>query len=328
MADEKSTALVPHEGEPQLPTLVAQPLSANDLLVRAQERAGLINLTRYAIACTRESHWVDFDGSPYFTSDAAEWVAERVGINYRPIRRERYEGWDDAGPYYGWEYDVEAWFEGTSDRIVEVGECTSRDKLYGKKGGKFRPLHEIDEANIKRKAYVNGVARVVRARLGIGGLTWKEVKALIGKSIDPAASVSFKTDDKKASEKKTSDEAKSRPRRRSGGANKMGRNYYHHTNPCPACGHCEIRHIGKSSIGWMFVFHGYPDDGIKSYADWLRVLKSNGKIVDEYDREMQFDDLKKLIEAKRTHADHAKEYPGDTTWTDKDGHPFNGHDFC
>lgn len=108
----------------------------------------------------------------------------------------------------------------------------------------------------------------------------------------------------------------------------MGTNYYHHTDPCPTCGHYEIRHIGKSSVGWMFLFRGYKDDSIESHDDWMGVLESGGTIVDEYDRKVPLDDLKDLIEAKRSNKIHTVVRQDETTWTDEFGHPFNGHDFC
>lgn len=106
----------------------------------------------------------------------------------------------------------------------------------------------------------------------------------------------------------------------------MGTNYYHHTDPCPTCGHYEIRHIGKSSAGWAFVFRGYDD--VASFQDWRRILTYGGTVVDQYDREVKLRYLLDLVAAKRDHANHAVQYPGPTTWLDDEGHPFNGHEFC
>jgi hypothetical protein len=63
----------------------------------------------------------------------------------------------------------------------------------------------------------------------------------------------------------------------------MGTNFYHHEKPaCPTCGHCEgPRHIGKSSIGWCFSLHIYPDEGINRLEDWLARF-ATGEIRDEY----------------------------------------------
>jgi hypothetical protein len=63
----------------------------------------------------------------------------------------------------------------------------------------------------------------------------------------------------------------------------MGTNYYHHNKEaCPTCGHQEPpRHIGKSSAGWAFLLHVYPDNGIHDLPDWEREWAA-GVIKDEY----------------------------------------------
>jgi hypothetical protein len=63
----------------------------------------------------------------------------------------------------------------------------------------------------------------------------------------------------------------------------MGTNYYHHEKPpCPTCGHAEeTRHIGKSSAGWCFSLHIYPDAGIDNLAAW-EARWSSGVIKNEY----------------------------------------------
>lgn len=65
----------------------------------------------------------------------------------------------------------------------------------------------------------------------------------------------------------------------------MGTNYYADTkHECPTCGHREGRlHIGKSSMGWRFLFAAYPDKGIETAADWKKHLARPGvEIYDEY----------------------------------------------
>jgi len=63
----------------------------------------------------------------------------------------------------------------------------------------------------------------------------------------------------------------------------MGTNYYwHNKKPCPTCGHeDEPLHIGKSSAGWVFALHVYPDKGIDDLQDW-ESRWGEGEIRDEY----------------------------------------------
>lgn len=65
----------------------------------------------------------------------------------------------------------------------------------------------------------------------------------------------------------------------------MGTNYYlHEAKPCPTCGHSNPpRHIGKSSAGWVFMLHVYPEEGINTYEDWYeRWTRQGAVIMDEY----------------------------------------------
>lgn len=65
----------------------------------------------------------------------------------------------------------------------------------------------------------------------------------------------------------------------------MGTNYYMASKPrCKECGHKEpARHIGKSSVGWVFALHVYPDEGINDLEDWMPLLAEAPEIRDEYD---------------------------------------------
>jgi hypothetical protein len=62
----------------------------------------------------------------------------------------------------------------------------------------------------------------------------------------------------------------------------MGTNYYLHKEICPHCGRGdEPKHIGKSSFGWCFSLHVFPDEGINDLADWRKHWLT-GVIKDEY----------------------------------------------
>jgi hypothetical protein len=41
------------------------------------------------------------------------------------------------------------------------------------------------------------------------------------------------------------------------------------------------KHVGKSSAGWCFSLHVYPEEGIHDLADWRKILHT-GTICDEY----------------------------------------------
>jgi hypothetical protein len=123
----------------------------------------------------------------------------------------------------------------------------------------------------------------------------------------------------------------------------MGMNYYIKTNICKSCGKEDnVFHIGKLSFGWTFSFRGYGDfeDGppIKSFGEWIDFLKQmitdGGKIVDECDKEINFDDfvnlVKKASKNKLNHTIFCKEkYPNVfcDTWLDEEGNSFTNEEF-
>ncbi len=108
----------------------------------------------------------------------------------------------------------------------------------------------------------------------------------------------------------------------------MGTNYYHRTSICRSCGRCDERHIGKSSGGWTFSFRGYPEDGIKSWQDWLLILKAGGKIYNEYGDQISIRDFIKLVKSKsKNKLNHSKECP-EGNWLDRELNSFSSSEFC
>ena len=76
----------------------------------------------------------------------------------------------------------------------------------------------------------------------------------------------------------------------------MGTNYYHHeTPPCETCRReDEPRHVGKSSAGWCFSLHVYPDEGIRDLPDW-QARWARGLLRDEYGRPVTPEDMLAVI---------------------------------
>ena len=128
----------------------------------------------------------------------------------------------------------------------------------------------------------------------------------------------------------------------------MGTNYYLKSAACPHCGRrdSDELHIGKSSAGWSFSFHGYDKSWetevtIRSCKDWREFLEKKTKdgsheIVDEYGRSEPLEKFWNFVEAKRkgesnhttyVRQNHPGEYHTSQCWLDDDGCSFNGGDF-
>ena len=127
----------------------------------------------------------------------------------------------------------------------------------------------------------------------------------------------------------------------------MGTNYYVATNHCECCDrYDEEYHIGKSSMGWAFSFHGYPPERLVSWAAWKEFLKDK-IIMDEYHERIDYDWFVNMIETykapgyvnpqtgrKNQQRNDAmkndKYYFGfdpDMEWDDEDGYSFSSREF-
>lgn len=73
----------------------------------------------------------------------------------------------------------------------------------------------------------------------------------------------------------------------------MGTNYYHVVRGKPD------RHIGKSSGGWCFALHVYPEEGINTLEDWTKRLVKSGKIRDENGTSVALDFMMERIEDRK-----------------------------
>jgi hypothetical protein len=90
-------------------------------------------------------------------------------------------------------------------------------------------------------------------------------------------------------------------------------------------------------MGWKFSFQGYTgyedNPKIKTFEDWKRELQADGKIFDEYGREMPFDEFVKFVEEKEkqpnNHFDwcHKEGYDMSKDWKDDKGFSFTSADF-
>ncbi len=123
----------------------------------------------------------------------------------------------------------------------------------------------------------------------------------------------------------------------------MSTNYYHRTNCCGLCGRSDDAiHIGKSSHGWTFSFHGCrnPFDGepVASWEDWKKRLRDGGRIFDEYDEEKDVEWFIAMVEGKKTEERNHTAYCRDPAnncvshseshcWLDGEGNSFCDTEF-
>lgn len=82
----------------------------------------------------------------------------------------------------------------------------------------------------------------------------------------------------------------------------MGTNYYlHQKPPCECCGRSyEPLHIGKSSAGWCFALHVYPEMGIRTLDDWRALWTVPGtSITNEYGTPISIAEIEAIITVRQ-----------------------------
>lgn len=127
----------------------------------------------------------------------------------------------------------------------------------------------------------------------------------------------------------------------------MGTNYYIKRGDaeCKHCGHVRPSlHIGKSSMGWPFLFRGYRDSlpeglaqEIVSARDWVELMtdwsvRCDARIFDEYGHEVALPQFWELVHNKRgeTAGPSVDRSFGSrrSEWYDAEGNRFCDNEFC
>jgi len=112
----------------------------------------------------------------------------------------------------------------------------------------------------------------------------------------------------------------------------MGTNYYLQHGVCECCKKPDsTRHIGKSSGGWCFSLHVYPEEGINTLDDWKVLFRDpQSRIVDEYGQPEIMPSMLTIIE-NRYWKPRGDKPPyamgiGENTWGDfhRKNHSFDG----
>jgi hypothetical protein len=86
---------------------------------------------------------------------------------------------------------------------------------------------------------------------------------------------------------------------------------------CPCCGHTKKerkkRHLGKSSAGWCYALHVYPEEGLHTLADVqlhiCDVIGNGGHIENEYGDIVSVEDWVKCVTVRS--AKHPVDYQRD-----------------
>ena len=154
-----------------------------------------------ALKLTTENDWVNQNENPYLIHSGAERIARQFRVSITNVKKEKIFSEDEKGErYYIWTYDGIASMPGIGQQNA-VGACSSRDSLYGMKGGEYKPLSTIDEPSVMKAAHTNLIVNAITHMLGLRNLTWKQLENA-GVDISKIKKVEYKTGSKGGSQEK------------------------------------------------------------------------------------------------------------------------------
>jgi hypothetical protein len=128
-----------------------------------------------ALKITTHRDWVNQNGNPYLVHSGAERIARQFRVSITNVRKEKIWSEDEKGErYYMWVYEGTVSIPSLGSQSA-VGNCSSRDTLYGMKNREFKPLSQIDEPSVMKAAHTNLIVNGITHMLGLRNLTWEQL---------------------------------------------------------------------------------------------------------------------------------------------------------
>lgn len=162
-----------------------------DLMIAQAERnvANVIKAKQIALRVTTERDWEDFDGEPYLNAGGAMKVVRLFGVEFSGTDLESYRHTLDGLEVIQYTARTTGSMYGCS--LEDFGITDTTNKFFGSKNGKALPLSEMSLPKLQMMAVTRAQSRVVQKLVGLGGVTWEEVRGAIGNKAERVAKVDF-----------------------------------------------------------------------------------------------------------------------------------------
>ena len=131
-------------------------------------------LKNYGLKTLSKGQVVDYEGKPYITAKGKAYLAGLAGIEIRPGVSQKQWMEDNLGQYYV--YIVHGTVTRGNETIQEMGACSSRNPMWGKRHGEYIPYNEVNEVNVMKHAIANFRSRALGSALGIAGMGWEDLQ--------------------------------------------------------------------------------------------------------------------------------------------------------
>lgn len=136
-----------------------------DKIVEAKNkiRAGILKLAQ-------PGDWTLFgeEGKPQKAEigfAGSQRIGSTLGMSFTNWSSSKERGTDEKGDWFRWEFEADCTWNGITIRVY--GRAGSRDKFFGKARGEWKPLHDVDEGNIKIAARRACMKEGVKCQLGL-----------------------------------------------------------------------------------------------------------------------------------------------------------------
>jgi hypothetical protein len=177
MAEEKKELAKqkPEEATPDNPLVVMQADKARSAIERARQKVEVLKeVKQIALGYLTNGDVLDHNGNPYLEIDASMRIGNIFGVTFFDMRQDDIEERkDDQGPYLVVRTYGKAEFLGTV--VEDVGVVSTRDEFFGKKGGTWKPLSEVDITDVEKKSATNLQNRLLKKLLGLK-FSWEELE--------------------------------------------------------------------------------------------------------------------------------------------------------
>jgi hypothetical protein len=184
------TEVVIHREDPEF----SFPLVTGEQIKQAEESVEAIKKIKLlALRVTTPHDWVDMGGKPYLAETGCMKIARLFGVSFTDLTVEEVKRTEGSTTVYRYIATCTARFNGGSLEVE--GAASSDDDFFSMRNGERLPIQDINLNNIRKKATTNAQSRALKKILGLGGLTWEDVR---GAGVEKSATASVRYKGQKA----------------------------------------------------------------------------------------------------------------------------------
>jgi len=175
--DREESLMSFENGDHSLITAPIVGLTLEEEVDRAEKSVELFNRIKIAsLKATSPADWVLQDGRPYLMERGAQAIASLWGVDIQVVSVTQEWQSDSKGKYFMFIAKGRAHAKRLGRIIEDEGVCSQRDKFFGKVGGEWKALHEVDMANIRRKAVTSLYNRLIKRVTGMINVTIEDLQ--------------------------------------------------------------------------------------------------------------------------------------------------------